>query len=124
MYTVHRIPMITKHDARTASPMYKADYIKYQSYLWKVKAPSLISSGILVLQKRPARKFSFTVRFNPVNWGISSASVAESSIRFFNPGSWVIISAISSWKPNSSDLSNSSIISVWIVSGLKFPLDK
>ena len=83
-----------------------------------------LSKALYIQSKSYERKSNLTVRFNPVNSGISAASVAESNIRFFNPGSWVIISAISSWKPNSNDLSNSSIIKVSMVSGLKLPFDK
>ena len=102
-----------------------------QSRLYKVSILSFAGDITFINVKRDScssetsgRKSSLTVRFSPVNSGISSASVAESSIRFFSPGSCVIISAISSWKPNSKDLSNSSMIKVSIVSGLKFPLDK
>ena len=102
-----------------------------QSRLYKVSILSLEGESTFISFKRDScsseaseRKSNFTVRFNPVNSGISSASVAESNIRFFNPGSCVIISAISSWKPNSKDLSNSSIIKVSMVSGLKLPFDR
>src|SRR5687767_1660684 len=68
------------------------------------------------------KKLSFTGSFNPINAGISNPSVAEVKILFFSDGNEPMMNDISSKKPNSKDLSNSSNTRVLIASKVTFPL--
>ena len=87
-----------------------------ESTLYKCKRCTVCSSVF--------KKFNLIVLFRPVNWGISSASVAESKKRRFKRGNCPITVAISSWKPNSRHLSNSSMTNVVTVSASIFCFER
>ena len=103
---------------------------KVQSSLYKVSSLSFSGDSTLYKCSRWVscssgfKKFNLMVLFSPVNCGISSASVADNRKRRCRPGNCPMTVAISSWKPNSRHLSNSSIIKMETVSASKFCLER
>ena len=82
MYTVHSIPMVTENNTGTASQCTK-QIIKRIYLIFRRRKHLHQSQPGSRSSEVSGRKSSLTVRFSPVNWGISSASVADSRTRFF-----------------------------------------